>query len=106
FGSPGNPILANPGRASSVYDSAIQETSFLFGNRGPEAALADFDALLTQNLQWGRAEDPQNSPFLNLTAGDTLTEESAQWSTRLEKPLANSGTLSVQNDWNYSGNNV
>jgi outer membrane protein TolC len=106
FGSPGNILMASPGRAASVYDSAIQETSFLFGNRGPEAALADFDALLTQNLQFGRSEEPQNAPFLNLTAGDTLTDETAQASTRLEKPLANSGTLSLQHDWNYSHNNV
>lgn len=106
FGSPGNVLLANPGRAASVYDSAIQETSFLFGNRGPEAALSDFDTLLTQNVQVGRTEDPQNAPFLNLTAGDTLTDETAQLSTRLEKPLASSGTFSVQHDWNYSSNNV
>lgn len=106
FGSPGNPLMANPGRVASVYDSAIQETNFLLGNRGPEAALSDFDALFTNNLQWGRSEDPQNAPFLNLTPGATLTEESAQWSSRIEKPFANSGTFSVQHDWNYSGNNV
>ncbi|MBL8814691.1 MAG: TolC family protein [Planctomyces sp.] len=106
FGSPGNPLLANPSRVASVYDTAIQETSFLFGNRGPEAALSDFDALFTNNMQWGRAEDPQNSPFLNLDAGDTLTEESAQFSSKVEKPFANSSTFSVQHDWNYSANNV
>ncbi len=106
FTSPGNALLANPSRVSSVYDSAIQETSFLFGNRGPEAALSDFDALFTNNMQWGRSEDPQNTPFFNLGSGQTLTEESAQWSSRIEKPFANSGTFAVQHDWNYSGNNV
>lgn len=106
FGSPGNPLLGNPGRVASVYDSAIQETSFLFGNRGPEAALSDFDALFTQNMQWGRSEDPQNTGFFNLSPGDVLTDETAQWSSRIEKPFANSGTFSVQHDWNYSGNNV
>ncbi|MCA9035363.1 MAG: TolC family protein [Planctomycetaceae bacterium] len=106
FLSPANPLLANPSRVTSVYDTAIQETSFLFGNRGPEAALADFDALFTNSIQWGRSEDPQNSPFFNLNAGQTLTDETAQWSSRIEKPLANSGTFSVQHDWNYSQNNV
>lgn len=106
FGSPVNPLLANPGRVSSVYDSAIQETNFLFGNRGPEAALSDFDALMTNSMTWGRAEDPQNTQFFNLDQGDTLVEESAQFSSRIEKPFANSGTFSVQQDWNYSANNV
>ena len=46
FGSPGNALLANPSRVASVYDAAIQETSFLFGNRGVDAALADFDPIL------------------------------------------------------------
>ena len=106
FSSPANPLLANPSRVSSVYDTAIQETSFLFGNRGPEAALSDFDALFTNSVQWGRSEDPQNSPFFNLNPGATLVDETAQWSARIEKPLANSGTFSVQHDWNYSQNNV
>jgi hypothetical protein len=29
FGSPGNALLANPSRVASVYDTAIQDTSFL-----------------------------------------------------------------------------
>ncbi len=44
--------------------------------------------------------------FLNLNAGETLVEESAQWSSKIEKPFANSSTFSVQQDWNYSANNV
>ena len=106
FLSPANALLSNPSRVASVYDSAIQETSFLFGNRGAEAALSDFDTLFTNSIQWGRSEDPQNSPFFNLNSGSTLVDETAQWSARLEKPLANSGTFSVQHDWNYSQNNV
>jgi prepilin-type processing-associated H-X9-DG protein len=53
FGSPGNALLANPSRVASVYDAAIQDTSFLFGNRGVDAALADFDPIFTSNLQAG-----------------------------------------------------
>jgi len=43
FLSPGNPLLANPQRITSIFDNAIQDTGFLIGNRGVEAALSDFD---------------------------------------------------------------
>lgn len=106
FGSPGNPLLANPSRVASVYDSAIQETSFLFGNRGTEAALADFDPIFTSSFQAGKSEDPQNTQNLGLQAGDVLSDETGQFQARLEKSLANSGTVAVQHDWNYSANNL
>lgn len=106
FGSPANALMSSPERVASVYDTAIQETGFLFGNRGPEAALSDFDALFINNMQWGRSEDPQNSPGVGIAAGETLTEETAQWSASIEKPLANSGTVSVEHQWNYSGSSI
>jgi hypothetical protein len=105
FGSPGNPLMSNPSRVASVYDSAIQETGILFGNRGTEAALSDFDTIFTNSMQWGRSEDPQNSPNLGLPAGGVLVDETAQWQARLEKSLANSGTVAIEHDWNYSQNN-
>jgi hypothetical protein len=106
FGSPANALMSNPDRVASVYDSAIQQTGILFGNRGEEAALSDFDTLFTNNLQWGRSEDPQNSPGVGIAAGETLVDKTAQWSARIEKPLANSGTVSVQHDWNYSDSSI
>ena len=39
-------VLTNPAGVASVYDSAIQETGILFGRRGMDAALSDFDARL------------------------------------------------------------
>lgn len=105
FLSPGNPLLANPQRVASIYDSAIQDTGFLFGNRGMEAALSDFDPILTSNLQSGRTEDVQNTANIGLNQGDVLTENSTQWQTRLEKAFANSGTFAVENNWSYSNNN-
>ncbi len=105
FGSPANPLMSNPGRVSSVYDIGIQETSFLFGNRGTEAALADFDPVFTSSMQSGRSEDPQNSPNLGIASGGTLVDETAQFQARIEKALANSGTVAVEHDWNYSQNN-
>ncbi len=106
FASPANPLMSNPSRVASVYDSAIQETSFLFGNRGVEAALADFDPIFTTSTQWGRSEDPQNTQNLGLNQGDVLVDQTAQFQARLEKNLANSGTFAVEHDWNYSANNL
>ena len=106
FGSPGNPLMSNPSRVPSIYDSAIQETGYLFGNRGVEAALSDFDTLFTTNLQAGHSKDAQNSANLGLQAGDVLDDNTGQFSTRLEKNLANSGTVAIQHEWNYSENNL
>ena len=46
---------------SRFDDSSIQNSGFLSGNRGIEAALSDFDALATMDLSWGR-------PALELSA--------------------------------------
>jgi len=105
FLSPGNPLLANPQRVTSIFDNAIQDTGFLIGNRGVEAALSDFDPVLTSNLQAGRTEDVQNTANIGLGQGDVLAENSAQWQTRLEKNFAHSGTFAVENNWSYNRNN-
>ncbi len=105
FLSPGNPVLANPQRVASIFDNAIQDTGFLIGNRGTEAALSDFDPVLTSNLQAGRTEDVQNTANIGLSQGDVLAENSAQWQTRLEKNFAHSGTFAVENNWSYNRNN-
>lgn len=105
FGSPSNPLLGNPSRVASVWDNAIQDTGFLFGNLGTEAALANFDPILTSSLQGGASEDPQNSPNIGIPAGGTLDDHTAQFQTRLEKVIATAGTLSVQKDINYSRSN-
>ena len=105
FGSPSNPLLGNPSRVASVWDNAIQDTGFLFGNLGTEAALASFDPILTSSLQGGASEDPQNAPNIGIPAGGTLDDHTAQIQTRLEKIIATAGTLSVQNEINYSRSN-
>lgn len=105
FLSPGNPLLANPQRIASIFDNSIQDTGFLIGNRGVEAALSDFDPVLTSNLQAGRTEDVQNTANIGLGQGDVLAENSVQWQTRLEKNFAHSGTFAVENNWSYNRNN-
>ncbi|MCA9050856.1 MAG: TolC family protein, partial [Planctomycetaceae bacterium] len=98
-------ILQRPQGVTSIYDPAIQSTGFLFGNRGYEAALADFDALATTTLTWGRNETPQNIGTFGLQSGQTQALETFALQSRIEKPLANGGTVAVEHDINYEGNN-
>lgn len=108
FLSPANPLLTNPEAAVSVFDPAIQESGVLFGQRGVEAALADFDAQFTTSMLWSRDEQIQNNRFLSggLAPGATLTEENAVFNAQLRKQMATGGTLSLTHNWNYSLNNV
>jgi len=110
FGSPSNPLMGNPSRVASVWDNAIQDTGFLFGNLGPEAALSNFDPIFTNSLQGGVSEDPQNTSTAGdgstfLRGGDTLRDHTTQFQSRLEKSLATAGTLAVEQNVNYSSNN-
>lgn len=109
FLSPQNPLLLGPNQSNnSIYDPAIQETGVQFGNRGLNSALADFDATVTTSLLWGRNESVQNNAFLSggLRPGDTLTDETGQFSTQVDKQMADGGLFSVSHNWNYSLNNV
>ena len=110
FGSPSNPLMGNPSRVASVWDNAIQDTGFLFGNLGTEAALSNFDPVFTNSLQGGVSQDPQNTSTAGdgsvfLRGGDTLQDHTTQFQSRLEKTLATAGTLAVEQDVNYSSNN-
>ena len=110
FGSPSNPLMGNPSRVASVWDNAIQDTGFLFGNLGTEAALSNFDPVFTNSLQGGVSQDPQNTSIAGdgsvfLRGGDTLQDHTTQFQSRLEKTLATAGTLAVEQDVNYSSNN-
>ena len=108
FLSAQNPLLTNPQATMSVYNPAIQESGVLLGSRGVEAALGDFDARFTSSMQWGRNELVQNNRLLSggLDAGETLTDETGVFSSRLEKQMATGGSLALRHDWNYSQNNV
>ncbi len=45
-------------------------------------------------------------PTLVCRPGDVLEEDTGQFHARLEKSLANSGTVAIQHEWNYSQNNL
>ena len=106
FRSGGNSILANPNNTPSSFDIEILESGVLFGSRGVQAALADFDTRWVTQMTWGRNEDIQNTPFFGVGGGNELYEDTGAFSTRVEKTFANSGSVAVEHQWNYSQNNV
>jgi outer membrane protein TolC len=108
FLSPGNPIFNNPDFAPTAYDPAIQETGVLYGQRGPEAALSEFDAQFTTSMTWGTNRTIQNNLFTSggLAPGDTLDEDTAAFNAALQKRLANGAQIAVLHNWEYSANNT
>ncbi|MCA9099260.1 MAG: hypothetical protein KDA36_12780, partial [Planctomycetaceae bacterium] len=107
FLNPGNTILNNPDFAQTVFDAAIQESGVLFGQRGIEAALSDFDTQFTTQMLWGRDETVQNNTFsAGFPAGNTLVEETGAFNSSLQKRLATGGQVGVFHNWNYTGRNV
>ncbi|MFV0446358.1 MAG: TolC family protein, partial [Planctomycetaceae bacterium] len=98
FLAAGNQLLDNPNVVSSVYDSAIQESGVLFGNRGVEAALADFDANFTTSMMWGR-----NETISNLGTGRVVSAETATFDSGLTKQFTTGGTIGLSHTVNYLG---
>lgn len=96
----GAQLLQNGAAAPSIYDPAIGETGFLFGNRGVEAALADFDAQLSASTLWGNNATIQNSFGTFQNNSDTGVFQSG-----LTKALATGGSFSVNHNWNYLSTN-
>ncbi len=90
----------------SVYDSAIQESNVLFGGRGVEAALSDFDTTFTTTALWGRDESNQNSIFSGTVPGGTLQADTASFEATLQKQFAHGGSLRLVHDWEYQGVNL
>lgn len=101
----GNSTLVSGANGGSVYDPAIQETSILFGGRGVEAALADFDANFTSSMIWGRNEAVQNNVFFGAgtVPGNTLVQETGAFTSALTKSFADGGSLTLGHNWNYNG---
>jgi outer membrane protein TolC len=103
FDAPGNALMTNPNAVESVYDSAINESGVLFGGRGVEAALSDFDAQLAVTNTYGFNQNIVNSPVQNVGAasGSVLEQHTGLWNATLTKNFANGGQIQFQNQWNY-----
>jgi outer membrane protein TolC len=107
---PRNPLVSNPEQVPSVFDPAVQDTGILFGQRGVEAALSDFDATLSVNGTWNWNTTAQNNAGLSgvptINGLPTLVQDTAQYRARLDKTFADSSQLSFINEWDYTQNNV
>jgi outer membrane protein TolC len=108
FLSPGNSIYTNANNTPSIYDPSIQESGVLFGGRGTEAALAEFDTQFTTSMLWGRNEQVQNNAFFSggLPPGSTLNTDSGRFRSALAKRFSDGGSFQVGHDWDYSGRNT
>ena len=94
-------VLSNPDAVRSVYDSAIQETGVLFGRRGMEAALADFDTRFSTSMNWGRTAQGSHS-----LAPTILGQDTGAFRSGFDKSMASGGAVSVYHNWNYLGNGI
>jgi len=94
--------------AASIQDIAIQETGVVFGQRGVEAALSDFDGQFATNMRWGRSEQVQNNLFTSggIPPGGTLVDETATFTSQLQKQFAHGGLFAVSHNVDYSLNNA
>ena len=97
-----NPQLSQ--NSPSIYDPALRETGFLFGSRGVEAALSDFDANVTSTLTWGR-----NNTYANSSAPGAQdfinSNNTGIFTSQIAKQFANGGTFAVNHNWNYLDTN-
>jgi outer membrane protein TolC len=99
-------LVQNPSLSPSVYDPAIRQSGFLFGNRGVEAALADFDAQFTSGLVVGRNQSVFNQGGSTLAGGFVNNSNTGVFTSSLSKVFATGGTLSLNHNWNYLDTNV
>ena len=93
-------VLTNPGGVASVYDSAIQETGILFGRRGMDAALSDFDARLASSLILSGQDNRLNTAGLPVSSS-----EGGAFNTSLSKSLATGANVSVISNWSDTWTN-
>ena len=93
-------VLTNPGGVASVYDSAIQETGILFGRRGMDAALSDFDARLASSLILSGQDNRLNTAGLPVSSS-----EGGAFNTSLSKALATGANVAVISNWSDTSTN-
>lgn len=98
----GAQLLGNPDGVASIHDIAIQESNVLFGLGGVDAALADFDAVLSTQMSWGKNEFPSESNTIGFGAFDAQQEETARFNASLSKAMADGSLFSIEHNINYS----
>ncbi|MBS0261401.1 MAG: TolC family protein [Planctomycetes bacterium] len=108
FLSPGNQLWTNPDGVISIYDAAIRDSGYLFGNRGVESALSVFDPVFAQTLSFGNQATVTNNFTQSggITPGGILNQDTAQSQTSLTKSMGYGAQLGVSQTINYSNNNI
>ncbi len=101
-----NTLVQNPSLSPSVYDVAIRQTGYLFGNRGVEAALSDFDAQFSSSMLFGRNQNLINSANGSATPGFILNQNTGTFQSGITKTFANGGRVAVNHNWNYLDTNA
>lgn len=103
FRAASSSVYSNPDGIGSVYDPAIRDSGVLFGGKGVEAALSQFDTQFTTNMLWGSNSSFQNNAFLSggLREGAVLNTDTGQFTTGLTKNLAYGANISLSHNWNY-----
>lgn len=96
-------VLTNPAGVASVYDSAIQETGILFGRRGLDAALSDFDTRLNSSLAFNGGTNRQNSP--GVPPIQAYDNQVGAFNSSLTKAFATGANVSVSSNWADSYSN-
>ncbi|HAB11799.1 MAG TPA: TolC family protein [Planctomycetaceae bacterium] len=106
FLSPNNRLLANPEFTASVFNPAIQETNVQFGQRGVDAASADFDATFSSSMTWGGSQSINRTNNLGLSPGSTLDEDTGRFRASLSKITGAGTQFSLSHNWDYSQSNL
>ena len=96
FMSPNNPVMQSADSVASIFDPVIQNNGVLFGQRGTDAALSDFDPRLTNTTKMIRDENVQNIT-INAPPNNVLATEGLQYQTRLEQQLLSGGIFGINN---------
>jgi len=97
----GKSVLQAPGGVTSVYDPAIQESGILFGRRGLDAALSDFDTQFSTSMVWGRSANR-----INTIGAPGISSETGTFSSSLSKSFATGGSLTLAHEWDYLWSNA
>ncbi|MCD0458681.1 TolC family protein [Roseiconus lacunae] len=102
-----SPLLAAPQSIATTLDPSIQDSGFLFGQRGPAAALSDFDTRLNIRTIWGRDETIRNNLFLSggIPPGKALVADSAFNVVELVKQHRSGGQSRLFQTAEYSSSN-
>jgi len=104
FMSPNNPVMQATDTVPSVFDPPIQNAGVLFGSRGVDASLSDFDPRLSISMKSGNDQTVDNTTVL-APQNNILENNYTQTQSRLDQQLLSGGIFSIVQNWNYSLSN-